>query len=139
MARSLLAAASLLLALAAQAAPVRTEHVEAELLAEAAAAVPGKPATVAITTGELRGHGLRHERFKYIRNVRWGTEQLYDLERDPLERDTVAAAHPVRVAYYRQELFRRVFRSLSAPARAAGPAKLSPEQLENLRSLGYVN
>jgi len=100
---------------------------------------PGKPATVAITTGELRGHGLRHERFKYVRNVRWGTEQLYDLERDPLERETVAAAHPVRVAYYRQELFRRVFRSLSAPARAAGPAKLSPEQLENLRSLGYVN
>ncbi|MBX3716389.1 MAG: thioredoxin family protein [Burkholderiales bacterium] len=48
MARPLLAAASLLLALAAQAAPVRTEHVEAELLAEAAAAVPGKPATVGL-------------------------------------------------------------------------------------------
>ncbi len=100
---------------------------------------PGKPASLAITTGEWRGHGLRHERYKYIRNVRWGTEQLYDLERDPLERETVAAQHPVRVAYYRQELFRRVLRGLSAPARAAGPARLSPEQLENLRSLGYVN
>ncbi|HQW39133.1 MAG TPA: protein-disulfide reductase DsbD family protein, partial [Usitatibacteraceae bacterium] len=48
MARSLLAAASLLLAFAVQAAPVRTEHVEAELLAEAAAAAPGKPATVGL-------------------------------------------------------------------------------------------
>ena len=100
---------------------------------------PGKPATFAITTGELRGHGLRHERYKYVRNVRWGTEQLYDLERDPLERESVAAGHPVRTAYYRQELFRRVLRSLSAPARAGGPARLTPEQQENLRSLGYVN
>ncbi len=47
--RSLPALALLLaLAPALQAAPVRTEHVEAELVAERAAAVPGQPATVAL-------------------------------------------------------------------------------------------
>ena len=46
----LLRALALLLALvpAAQAAPVRTEHVEAELVAESASAAPGKPATVGL-------------------------------------------------------------------------------------------
>ncbi len=47
--RSLPALALLLaLAPALQAAPVRTEHVEAELVAERAAAVPGQPATVGL-------------------------------------------------------------------------------------------
>ena len=46
----LLPALALLLALApaAQAAPVRTERVEAELHAESVAALPGKPATVGL-------------------------------------------------------------------------------------------
>ncbi|NJD88059.1 MAG: thiol:disulfide interchange protein, partial [Betaproteobacteria bacterium] len=46
----LLRALALVLALApaAQAAPVRTEHVEAELVAESAAAAPGRPATVGL-------------------------------------------------------------------------------------------
>ena len=43
-----LAAAAAFLAFAAQAAPVRTERVEAELHAEKAAAVAGKPATVGL-------------------------------------------------------------------------------------------
>jgi thiol:disulfide interchange protein DsbD len=41
-------AISLLLALAAHAAPVKTEHVEAELFAEPVAARPGKPALVGL-------------------------------------------------------------------------------------------
>lgn len=99
---------------------------------------PGKPATLAITTGELRSFGLRHERFKYIRNVRYGVEQLYDLEHDPEERTSVKDQHPVRLAYYRQELQRRVLRSLSGSPRESQKPRLTPEQLENLRSLGYV-
>jgi thiol:disulfide interchange protein/DsbC/DsbD-like thiol-disulfide interchange protein len=49
--RIVLAAALLLagaFAIAAHAAPVRTEHVEAELIAERTAASPGKPATVGL-------------------------------------------------------------------------------------------
>ena len=99
---------------------------------------PGKPATFAITTGELRGFGLRHERFKYVRNVRYGVEQLYDLERDPAERTSAKEQYPVRLAYYRQELQRRVLRTLGGTPRESQKPRLTPEQLENLRSLGYV-
>jgi thiol:disulfide interchange protein/DsbC/DsbD-like thiol-disulfide interchange protein len=46
--RSLLATALLGLSLGAAAAPVKTEHVEAELIAERASVQPGKPFTVAL-------------------------------------------------------------------------------------------
>jgi thiol:disulfide interchange protein DsbD len=53
--RALCAAASIALAAAAVAAPVRTEHVEAELVAARTALVPGEPLTVALRLGIDKG------------------------------------------------------------------------------------
>jgi arylsulfatase A-like enzyme len=62
--------------------------------------------------------------------------ELYDLARDPGERDNLAARAPVSLRYLRQELER--FRRLSAAARKGRTLTLTPGELEQLRALGYV-
>ena len=48
--------------------------------------------------------GVREENWKYIYDLRDGTEELYDLDRDPTEQHNVAAAEPQRSARMRQHL-----------------------------------
>lgn len=100
---------------------------------------PGKPATYAVSTGQLRGFGLRHERFKYVRNVHFDVERLFDLRADPGERHDLAPARAVRSGYYRQELHRHILSLLRGVRERQARPKLTREQIENLRSLGYLN
>jgi len=47
---------------------------------------------------------LRENGWKYILDLRAGTDELYDLERDPIEHHNLAAAQPDRCARLRQRL-----------------------------------
>lgn len=108
-------------------------------LLDAALGAPGKAATYAVSTGELRAFGLRHARFKYVRNVHFGVERLFDLEADPGESRDLAPRLEVRAAWYREELHAHVLELLGAARGPGARARLTPEQLENLKSLGYLN
>ncbi len=77
------------------------------------------------------------DRFKLIRDDETGTVEVYDLEADPGERENLAPTRP--------ELVDRLLPVLrSALERAAegavegGVRKLSEEEVERLRSLGYL-
>ncbi len=66
-----------------------------------------------------------------------GTEELYDVDRDPEERRNVAHEHPELAERFRQALEPRLAAFLEG-GEGDGPAELSRETLEALRSLGYV-
>ena len=91
-----------------------------------------------IAFGDLQGKiaSIRTEKHKLILNEQ-GLDELYDLSIDPQEQSNVLRSH---VDIY--EALRRVHLVWkSTRARKTGfskPAKLSVEQLEVLRSLGYV-
>jgi hypothetical protein len=81
--------------------------------------------------------------FKYLRELVTGREELYDLTRDPLERHSIAEGSPELVQRARQLLARRaeeeerLRRALRIVEEA--PAELDSEELQDLRSLGYIN
>jgi arylsulfatase A-like enzyme len=82
----------------------------------------------------------RAEEFLGVRTTRWKFFQgmqgpeLYDLQNDPLERKNLAGSVPEmrdlrrRVAGWRESL----------PLRALAPEKLSPDAIEQLEALGYI-
>jgi arylsulfatase A-like enzyme len=65
---------------------------------------------------------------------------LYDLEADPLATRAVNDAHPELVEKYRQILERQwqAHRALAGRFGEAGEAAVTPEQLEQLKALGYI-
>jgi arylsulfatase A-like enzyme len=67
-----------------------------------------------------------------------GVQELYDVTRDPAERHNVATANPEVVAAYRKRLEPQLATLLHTSSGSA-PAELSPEQIEALKSLGYVH
>lgn len=71
---------------------------------------------------------------KLVTNEESGRRELYDLERDPAERHDLAAVRPQET----ERLAGVLGRLLAAPPAPAGTGALSPEELEELRSLGYV-
>lgn len=76
---------------------------------------------------------------RFIFSSRYGTEELYDLSRDPSEQDDLVAVEPLRAAVYRQRLHRIL---LDLPGRWAGAPsvwQVPPDERKNLRTLGYVN
>ena len=66
-----------------------------------------------------------------------GQEELYDVELDPAERSNVASQNPDVTERYRQLLEPRLAALLEDSE--GEEAQISPETLEALRSLGYVN
>jgi arylsulfatase A-like enzyme len=77
---------------------------------------------------------VRHYRDKLHVNARTGAETLFDLDRDPGELVDVARERPEIVQALRAELDR-----VAAVRRTGGvPVTLTPEQVERLKSLGYV-
>ncbi len=65
-----------------------------------------------------------------------GAEELYDTDQDPEERHNLAHVHPEIAERYRQALEPRLAAFLEGGE--GGPVEISPETLEALRSLGYV-
>ena len=66
-----------------------------------------------------------------------GMQELYDVTRDPLERNNVASANPEPVERYRLMLEPQLAALMHTGGGATAP-KLTPEQLEAMKSLGYV-
>jgi hypothetical protein len=66
---------------------------------------------------------------------------LYDLENDPFALHAVNADHPELVTRYRELLLEhwQAHRSLAQKFEDSEAAPLSPEQLEQLRTLGYID
>jgi arylsulfatase A-like enzyme len=79
--------------------------------------------------------GLRLPPWKYIDSPEIGLEELYDLVSDPAETVNLAA----ELGEVRRELAQRVDEwRASTESRQVSPAELSPERLEALRALGYL-
>jgi len=66
-----------------------------------------------------------------------GAQELYDVTRDPQERHNLAFAHPELAERYRQVLEPQLA-ALTHTGQGATAQKVSPEQLEALKALGYV-
>jgi arylsulfatase A-like enzyme len=107
-------------------------------LLETALGAPGKPAVLSRTVWDRPVYALRDERHKLIFDTRTGRAQLYDLQADPGETRDLSGAQPLRAAYYRQELQHWVAGLLARPAERTGAGRLTREQCENMRGLGYV-
>ena len=65
---------------------------------------------------------------------------LYDLQADPFATRAVNESHPELVERYRARLLElwRAHRALSGRFQEAGDVELTPEQLDQLRTLGYI-
>jgi arylsulfatase A-like enzyme len=76
--------------------------------------------------------GIREDRWKYVFDLREGTDELYDLDRDPNEQHNLAQTEPERGARLRQRLAawteanRRQYERASAPERTVTPGATRP-------------
>jgi arylsulfatase A-like enzyme len=84
-------------------------------------------------------YSVRSDRFKLIWDTRTGGTELYDLERDPGEREPIA--NRVRGGYLKEELllWYREQERLKAEEPAPDDAVLSDEERRRLESLNYVD
>jgi arylsulfatase len=78
---------------------------------------------------------VRHRSFKLHFNRLTGQRELFDLAHDPGERLDRTASEPAMAA----ELKAHLERFMQIRGEAAPPARLTPEEIEKLRSLGYLN
>jgi arylsulfatase len=100
---------------------------------------PGKQAVLSRSVWDRPRYALRDERHKFFYDTRSGEERLFDLAADPGEANDLAAEEPLRAAYYRQALHAWTLRlARRSPAPGAEAARLSREQCENLKALGYI-
>ena len=65
---------------------------------------------------------------------------LYDLWNDPFARRAVNDSHPELVGHYREVLEKlyAAHRALAQRFQQAGEVPLTPDQLQQLRALGYI-
>jgi arylsulfatase A-like enzyme len=99
---------------------------------------PGARGVVSRTVHARPTYALVTPRYKLIHDLPTGDEQLYDLARDPAEREDVAAAHPLLRAALRQSLHRWLLDLRTIRTGQAEPARPDRTETEVLRALGYV-
>ena len=80
--------------------------------------------------------GLISMRWKFIQSPR---PELYDLEKDPEERKNLGETSADRASELRKKLEQEVLRASSGGKPASGGVSTRAEDMEKLRSLGYVN
>lgn len=106
-----------------------------------------KSATVDVLGPPPRGtqsFSVTHDGWKLIYNEKRPAGapeyELYDHRRDPLDRTDVAARHPDRVQRLARLIdgWRRKVRSQRLPSDQEASKSLGSEELERLRSLGYI-
>lgn len=78
---------------------------------------------------------VEHGRWRFLLRAN-GVQELYDVTRDPQERQNLAFEHPDVAQRYRAVLEPQLAALMHTGGGAA--SKVSPEQLEALRALGYV-
>jgi len=99
---------------------------------------PGKAAVLSRTVWDRPRYALRDLRYKFFYDTRSGEEKLVDLQADPGELRDVRNEAPLRAAYYRQSLHQWTM-ALGGRRSSGGEAvKLTREQCESLRALGYL-
>jgi arylsulfatase A-like enzyme len=121
--------------------PFEKDAQGASLLPVVAGAAPADLLTVSRTVWDRPVYAVRDARFKLIHDTRTGGEQLFAIEDDAGETRDLAAAEPVRAAYYRQSLQQLLAEARQARrpgASAEAPRTLSAAECENLKSLGYT-
>ena len=99
----------------------------------------GEAAILSRTVWERPRYALRDAAYKFIYDTRTGEEELYDLARDPGETKNLVGSDPLRAAWSRQALHHWMAGAArEATSGTLSPARLSREQCENLKALGYV-
>ena len=76
--------------------------------------------------------------WKYIYDYQDESEQLYNLEKDPLERSNIFYKEPERCNQLKKQLFQWVSESKKYPPKTK-TIELSPDEEEKLKNLGYIN
>ncbi len=76
--------------------------------------------------------------WKYIYNYKDKTEQLYNIKSDPQEIDNLADKKSRLCNQLKEELFDWVSNAKKYPTKKQR-FKLSPEEKEKLKGLGYIN
>ena len=100
---------------------------------------PGKPVVLSRTVWDRPRYALRDERYKFLFDTRTGEAALYDVVADPSEAKDLAAIEPVRAAYYRESLHYWMKTLARGSAGGGEEARLTREQCENLKALGYTS
>ena len=77
---------------------------------------------------------VRYKGFKLRFNRNTGEAVLHDLSSDPGEREDASA----RFADGREQLMKELVAFMEKPERETPTTTLTPEELERLRSLGYI-
>ena len=103
------------------------------------AGAPGKAAVLSRTVWDRPRYALRDARYKYLYDTRSGEERLFDLDADPGEERDQLGADPLRAAYYRQSLHRWTLSLAGRPSAGGESVKLTPEQCDSLRAIGYLH
>jgi arylsulfatase A-like enzyme len=85
-------------------------------------------------------HAIVSGRFKLIVDRLSGERELYDLERDPQERENLAAREPEIVQTLVQQLAQRAAEAGSRPLARVGEERIQTQnEQEMLRQLGYIS
>jgi arylsulfatase A-like enzyme len=98
---------------------------------------PGKPATVSRSIMKRPSYALTDGRFKLVHDIRRGAQELFDLRHDPNEQEDLSVRDPLRLAAFREALYRFILDRAGGGSTSAAP--LTPEEIEQLRALGYIN
>ena len=116
-----------------------TEAFRGQSLLPIVFGAPGRPFAFSRTGHQGRAtYSVRDGRWAYIRDLRHGHEQLFDVTADPGESRDLSRRRGLETAYYRQILSRWLAGLRGDEDAEAPPAQLTPEQKENLKALGYV-
>ncbi len=103
------------------------------------AGAPAKEALVARTAEDQPKYAVRHGHFALVYHTARGDAELYDLATDSGQQRNIASDQPVRASFYRQALFRFLIEARHGPRAVAEEVRLTEEQKENLKALGYVH
>jgi hypothetical protein len=83
------------------------------------------------------GFGVRAGRWKLIEAIKEGRRELYNLERDPHERDNLSASRPERLQFLSRRL--AAWREAELENASRRQLHLDPQDAEALRTLGYLD
>ncbi len=78
--------------------------------------------------------------YKYIADLIYKVEELYDVHKDPDEKHNLLESHPVIARYYRSRLLGYILRNRELYGRGKSERAIIDEAArENLRALGYLD